>query len=301
MKGRTHLSRRQAGVCIVLGLVYFVFLGRALWHRYRAAAFGDAVGHGDYKRVERLMRWGSVPNQGKPNMPYVEMAIARNDKKMALLLLRAGDFPQIGPCRLASGGLLDVLEQKLRNGANANENCGGMSILMRAAELGPEATALLMDHGADVNYVEPAGMIAGETALTRAILTGNRETVRLLLDRGARTDIWYTLLTSPPGGLVRVRIPNAAPIHASPAYKNLGDAAYPTANAPPITPLMHAAMRGEAEIVDLLLEHGARINDRDAAGRTALTLAEGLRQGHRHPQECRREGLIAPSSALLIR
>ena len=41
------------------------------------------------------------------------------------------------------------------------------------------------------------------------------------------------------------------------------------------TPLMSAAVNGNVVLVNLLLEHGATVNDVDADGHTALWLASG--------------------------
>jgi ankyrin repeat protein len=43
------------------------------------------------------------------------------------------------------------------------------------------------------------------------------------------------------------------------------------------TPLMGAATVGDTATVELLLEHGARVNDADADGNTAYSLAEHQR------------------------
>lgn len=65
---------------------------------------------------------------------------------------------------------------------------------------------------------------------------------------------------------------------AAPAEKGPGASAKPRGGRRDLTALMHAAMKGYADIVEMLLRQGARVNARTDDGRTALMLAAG--EGH---------------------
>lgn len=77
-------------------------------------------------------------------------------------------------------GSTTELEKQLTNGASANDSLGGYSALMAATLSGSiEQMKLLIDHGANVNFIAQSGM----TALWLAV--PDMDKAKLLLDHGA--------------------------------------------------------------------------------------------------------------------
>src|SRR3954451_20575522 len=72
------------------------------------------------------------------------------------------------------------LDDQLKNGANANDSLNGYSALMGAVLSGSaDQMKILIDHGADVNFIAQSGV----TALWLAV--PDSEKTKLLLDKGA--------------------------------------------------------------------------------------------------------------------
>lgn len=109
----------------------------------------------------------------------------------------------------------------------------------------------------------------GESTLMMACLRGNEDIARLLVERGADVNKpgWTPLHYAATGG------------HAAIAAFLLDQNAYIDADAPNgNTPLMMAALYGNAETVKLLLDAGADASLRNRLGMSALDLA---RRGER--------------------
>jgi ankyrin repeat protein len=129
----------------------------------------------------------------------------------------------------------------------------GETPLMIASRSGnPLVITQLIDKGANVNARGPRG----QTALMWAVSQQHPEVVKVLLARGAdihaRSDTWSQMMAAPP--------------HGKPEYNRLiphgGD-----------TALMFAARVGDLASATLLLAAGANVNDADAWGVSATTLA----------------------------
>lgn len=106
---------------------------------------------------------------------------------------------------------------------------------------------------------------AGESPLMLAIITGQTDLAKTLIQRGAAVNKagWSPLLYAAARGNVDVmRMLLAREAYVDAAAPNLA------------TPLMYAARFGTPEAVQLLLQHDADIWMRDSLGRTALFWAQ---------------------------
>jgi uncharacterized protein len=159
----------------------------------------------------------------------------------------------------------------------------GATPLLRAARGGDAPfVKLLLEHKALVDLpskegVTPLMAAAGVDFGTRVTRGRNRTnegvlaTMQLLLDAGA--DINARMLIERRGGLPDGTSQAASynlVLRARPSQ-------VPTANAvPDQTAVMGAAQRGYTAFVKFLAEHGADLQAKDSAGRTALDLAKGV-------------------------
>jgi ankyrin repeat protein len=201
-----------------------------------------------------------------------------------------------------------VVQELLDKGARVNQTVSYKTPLMHAASEGHvEIVKLLLARGADVNAQTDEG-----TALIQAVGGGHAEIVRLLLEAGANLNakhrLGYTALIRSAGrSLPEMNPPRDAPLPV-PASENMslllargadvnlagrdGETALMEANTPAKikllvahnaelnakdadgeTALIRAADRGDAEVVEALLQAGADTVVRDARGATALMRA----------------------------
>jgi len=188
------------------------------------------------------------------------------------------------------GGDLDAANAEA-DGVHSN----GKTALMAAARNGDnDKIRALMEQGADVNRPNNNG----GTAIMYAALSGDPDTVNLLLDRGAAIDAvaangWTALMIACVKGhadIARLLLDNGADPNRADVYawtplmravyeqrrdivELLADDKRTRVNQPGengITVLHLAAMKGDVEIVELLLRQGADPRARDNSGRTAL-------------------------------
>jgi ankyrin repeat protein len=209
---------------------------------------------------------------------------------------------------------LDVARLLLEKGANPNlqlkrrppyrdvpQDRGGDTILaqgatplLRAARAGDAPfVELLLKHGALVDLpskegVTPLMAAAGAEFGDRVTRGRNRTnegvlaTMKLLLDAGA--DVNARMVTE-PGRNTGEGLSQASQF----AVAQRRPSQVPTAAAVPHQTALHgAAQRGFTQLVKFLAEHGADLDAKDAAGRTALDLAKGIgvagvRQSSREP------------------
>ncbi len=151
-------------------------------------------------------------------------------------------------------GSVPVVKRLLDAGANPNTPLlSGESPLMAASRAGQQAVVeALIAKRANPNASGPRG----QTALMWAVAQKHADVVKLLLAGGAdvhaRTDTWTQMMAVPPHGL--------------PEYNRMIPHGADTA-------LMFAARVGDVASVRLLVEAGANVNDHDAWGVSATTLA----------------------------
>lgn len=175
----------------------------------------------------------------------------------------------------AGKGDLGTVNLIISRGADVNQrdNCNDTPLTAAARGGFPDVVQALLKAGARIDYrgicPEPQ-----RSVLCVAAEQGNLETVRLLMERGAppngRDERGRTPLmcAASAGNLEAMTflLRNGADIHAVEST--------PTSFPPPIdTALMHAARNGRWQAVELLLNEGARVNDKGLADFTALAYA----------------------------
>ena len=187
--------------------------------QYDSKTFIKAAANGDILAVRLFLNAGINPGDALP------AAAAKGHTEIVHLLLDKGAAPNVALAWAAKNGSVEILHLLLDKGADPNKRIdnSGQTPLMEAIMLGEtEAVRVLLDMGGDVNSKAPAGTACG-SPLMYAADHSNSHITRLLLDRGAN--------------------PNAT---------ENGD-----------TPLFCAIVMGRAENVMVLLEHGAVPGERD--------------------------------------
>jgi uncharacterized protein len=185
----------------------------------------------------------------------------RDDVESADLLIRAGAnvnaANDLGATPLWTASLnasAPMVKRLLDAGANPNAALlAGETPLMVASRSGnPAVVEQLIVKGATVN----ARGTRGQTALMWAVAQHHADCVKVLLAHGAdvhaRSDVWSEVMAVPPHGYLEY---NRAIPHG-------GDSA-----------LMFAARVGDLASARLLVAAGANLNDTDAWGVSATTLA----------------------------
>lgn len=188
-------------------------------------------------------------------------AAYRDDLQAADKLIRAGadvnaanDLGATPLWAASQNGSAAMVRKLLDAGANPNlALLAGETPLMVAARSGyPEVAALLLSKDAKVG----AHGARGQTALMWAVAQKHPEVVKLLLEHGAdvhaRSEVWSEMMAVPPHGYLPYnrQIPHGGE-----------------------TALLFAARVGDLESAKLLVAAGANVNDADAWGVSATTLA----------------------------
>ncbi len=219
---------------------------------YAHTPLHSAVAGGRVEAAEILLERGAEPNaRTVANRPHPTIG------------------PNATPLVIArfNPGLVRVL---LEHGANPNVSLPeGRPLLVEAAREGNVAAVeLLLKHGADVNAMGPEGL----SALRMAVGNGHVEMVGLLLEAGANVDAGGPAGETPLLAAVELGVAAGQPgIAELLLEKNADvDAGKPSGNAP----LHAAAYRGEVQVAQLLLRHGANVNAQiGESGRTPLHIA----------------------------
>jgi ankyrin repeat protein/tellurite resistance protein len=245
-----------------------------------------AATHGFTECVRLLIEAGADVNLNAPpeggQFPLL-MAAEGGHLDIVNMLLAAGADPNMfnpenGTYPLGQAVLgqhLNIVRCLLNAGADPNGQKNWIPIVNAAAVGYLEIVRALLDHGADVNAAGPAH---GNTALILAANRGHLDVVNLLLQRGADARMINpqngadALQAAISGGQPRV-VSQLLKAGANPNRRLSGDMAG--------APILHlACVKGDAEIVGLLLQHGASPQATDGTGRNAIACAR--RSGHRH-------------------
>src|SRR5215472_4360496 len=198
-----------------------------------------AAGHpGGTPIVNLLLNQGADPNPTRnaatESSPLVEAALAADAESMQTLIDHGADVKASGGPALAMGITTDCQKCVELLMAKGLDQGAYTFALLRAASFSDDVSTirLLLDHGADVNAVDPSG----RTSLMHAVVSDAQslETVKLLVDHGAN-------------------------INARSEHAQSGDTGR--------TVLEIARARGETPIVDLLLKSGAIASNAGGASR----------------------------------
>lgn len=190
----------------------------------------------------------------------------------------------------------DQLRELLDRGENPNVCVLGSSVLALAAASGDtEEVEILLDGGASLEAPKDS---EGGTAFLMALGLGRYDVARLLMARGAdvlaaadgnRNALFEIATSVPSPGFREARLELAETLLARGVALNVPVGAART------TPLMMAAIRGDLELVQLFLQHGADASLQDRHGTTALAFAQ--RKGHARIAELISTAAAAPGGA----
>jgi serine/threonine protein kinase len=164
-----------------------------------------------------------------------------------------------------ASGNIDAVKSLLAKGASLEEaDPDGTTPLMLASENSANIVEALLAAGAPVASVDARG----RSALYRASAAGKVDAMRLLLDRQANVNQRAKDLSTPLlEAVTYARLDAAQLLVDRGADVNLGDS-----NS--TTPLMVAAkIQNPADLITLLLKHGAKRGLKDSRGRIAFQLA----------------------------
>jgi len=222
----------------------------------------DAAKRSDKEALKSLLQKKADVNAAEADgTTALHWTSYRDDLESTDLLLRAGakanaanDLGATPLWNASQNGSVAIVKRLLDAGANPNlALLAGETPVMVAARSGyPEVVELLVAKGANPN----AHGARGQTALMWAVSQQHPEVVKVLIAHGAdlkaRSDVWNEVMAVPPHGYLpyNLNIPHGGE-----------------------TALMFAARVGDLASAKLLVAAGANVNDADAWGVSATTLA----------------------------
>jgi ankyrin repeat protein len=227
------------------------------------AGLVEQVQRGDLASVEALIAGGEVQvdQPARDGMTALLWAAQANDLPIAEALLEAGTNPNLG------------------------NRYGITPLWLAALNRSPEMIKLLLQSGADATALLPDG----ETALMIAARAGDPESIRLLLAAGAdpnaseskqgETAVMWAAGENHPDA-IRALVKGGADINrhsrkldlAAMEWEQVGMVSTTLASGG-WTAAMYATRQNSAEALAALIDLGADLNEQDADGTTALSLA----------------------------
>ncbi|KAI6176910.1 SOCS box domain-containing protein [Aphelenchoides bicaudatus] len=234
--------------------------------------------------LEHLVNRSKCVSFDSNNQPYpiregadepLRLAILQEHYECARLLLESGANPNIhyfdGPqITLVPVDKIAYIRLLLEFGANPDVQArNGMTVLMKCCELGALAyktTELLIEHKADLNFINFKSNYP-MTALYFAVSSGHYETLKLLLEHGAKPDqrerlIGRTQSSSFPSvlhfAIMANRLDMVKILLKFGANVEVADSIY--GNALHLSACYRIGTENQSEMVKLLLEHGSNPN-----------------------------------------
>lgn len=166
-----------------------------------------------------------------------------------------------------------------------NPTCSGglcRPVIMAAHHGSLERMKLLVDAGADINV--NSGGTSGDTPLIISIIRKNREMINYLVKLGADVNQPNNWGVTPFLGainnieLTRLFLKHGADVNSTMRYKDLLTPRKNTVDG--MTAMMLAAYKGNATVVQLLLQNKADVTLKDSLGRTAVDYARFNKHNH---------------------
>ena len=181
--------------------------------------------------------------------------------------------------RAAKYGHADIVEYLAGMGADVNaQNYKENTALILTRS--PEVTRVLLDSGARINDSNRSGL----TALMDAARSGSLETVKVLVEAGARVDQRPQYNDGTQGRTALLEAARNGQAGVVEYLAGIGadvNTKYSTemgSQENEYSALMLASVRGDVDTVNVLLQAGAKVNAKDSHDRTALIMAS--QEGH---------------------
>lgn len=257
-----RVRRTMTGPHAILALGAMLALNMPAGARQSETSLIDAVRNGDTVVLSRLIDNGRDVNVRSGDLSTALLwASFRDDLTSVRMLLAAGADPNLAndlgvtPLWAAGQNGSDAIAALLLE-AGADPNLAlwsGETPLMVASRSGfPEVASQLLENGANAE----ARGTRDQTALMWAVAEKHPDVVKVLLEHGAdvhaRSSTWELVMAVPPHGYLEY------------------NKAIPHGND---TALLFAAQVGDLDSARLLVEAGADVNDTNAWGVSATTLA----------------------------
>lgn len=263
---------------------------------YADSRLADAAMVPDREAVRSLLKQKADVNAPQPDgTTALHWAVRQDDLETADLLIRAGANVKAAnrfgatPLSLAAtNGNAAMIEKLLKAGEDANAivSESGDTVLMLAARTGkPDAVAVLLNHGAEVNRMNATG----QTALMWAAAERNAAAVQVLIDHKADFSI-RTHAAPPPkpldtifsapfpvGGMTALLFAARQNDLKSAGILLAAGADVNEAAQDGTSPILVAILNGHYTLANFLLEKGANPNAVDGKGRAALYAAVDMR------------------------
>ena len=256
----------------------------------------DAAMTPDHEAVRLLLKQRVDVNAPQPDgTTALHWAVRQDDLETADLLIRAGANVKAAnrfgatPLSLAAtNGNAAMIEKLLKAGEDANAvvSESGDTVLMLAARTGkPDAVAMLLNHGADVNKTNATG----QTALMWAAAERNAAAIQVLLEHKADFSV-KTHAAPPPkpmdtifsapfpvGGMTALLFAARQNDLKSASLLIAAGADVKQSAQDGTSPILVAILNGHYTLANFLLEKGADPNAVDGKGRAALYAAVDMR------------------------